>query len=190
MIHDVKYKLSRCKVIKFINIYLFISLFCVLLSCTSDEKDYTKKLFDKYQSENDFLVSDISPKFLSLLIEVKTDNDILLKEALRKLDKITVLMYTTFKSEPEKISELYNSFLTYFTDYSYNILAQIFNPPEKAGVLFIQKTNDFSEMIVLLQNYDSFVAVSLTGSYESDMLNTLLKIENIQKIKELQGSDY
>ena len=173
------------------NKYLFPIIYLILIvsSCKKEKEDITHKLFSKYEEQKGFFIFDVPPKLLGIFIEGETEENIKLKQVLGNLELIRVLTYNHVERSNKKKNDLFEKFNNYYIENNYNNVAKIISSKDVVDVKYFEKREQSAEMIILLLNEDSFVAISMCGVFDEDSYTTLFKIENIQKIKDIQSNN-
>jgi len=165
-----------------LTISLLLILFFIIHSCLREEPSYTDQLYNAYESEKGFFIFDIPSKLLGALIGSETENNEI-KEIVSSLQKIKVLVY--HENEERKLSkkELFNSFDEYYTNLEYREIATKKDSSDFVKVKLKQKNDKTGEMIIIIDNSDTFMSISLKGLFDEYTLTTLVKEENLEIIK-------
>lgn len=166
--------------------YIIIALTIVFSACQQKEGQVTQRLFKKYEGKPDVYLFDIQPNLISAFIDDDTEKNKELKTALENLDNIYILLFRTYNKKVERKDILLNKFNEYYTENNYEDLVIINQYNEKVILKYNEKNNEQNELIILLTDNNSFVALSLTGKFDYNTLTTLLKIDNIETLKDMK----
>ena len=166
------------------QILLLIILF--ISSCVVKEDQITEKLFEKYDGKPGFYLFDVPPYLLNILIEDNSKKNKQLKSALEKLDNIKILLFKTYNEKVERKDIIFDKFNEYYTKNAFKELAVIKKYNEQVNLKFHTNKKQESELIILLSDKNSFVALSLYGTLDYNTFTTLLEFENIETLKNLK----
>ncbi len=166
--------------------YIILALIFIFNACRQKDGQVTQRLFKKYEGKQDVYLFDIQPNLISAFIDDDTEKNKELKTALENLDNIYILLFRTYNKKVERKNILFNKFNEYYSENNYNNLVIINQYNEKVVLKYNEKVNEQDELIILLTDNDSFVTLSMIGKFDYYTLTTLLKIDNIETLKEMK----
>ncbi|MFC2137244.1 DUF4252 domain-containing protein [Bacteroidota bacterium] len=162
---------------------LFFS-FLAYQSCVKKEPSYTDELYNTYESEKGFFIFDIPPKLLGALIGSERDNKEI-KAIVGGFDKIKVLVYNESYERELTNKVLFDNFNEYYAAREYREIATKRDSSDLVKVKLKQNKDNNGEMIIIIDNSDAFMSISLKGLFDEYTLTTLVKEKNLEIIKKV-----
>ena len=136
-----------------------------------------KKLFEKYENEDDVTIVSISKSMFNLIPGNIQTGDVNLKSIISKVESLLII--TSEKTDlKEKMNADFKALVN--KNKSYEELMRIRNG--KSNVVFnVRKKGDLIvELIMLVNDETDFVAIQLLGNFTLDDIQKLTKDMNVQ----------
>jgi hypothetical protein len=152
------------------NLLLIICLLCSSIVCAQNST--INKIFDKYEDEDNIVIISISKAMFKLIPGNINAGNIDISNIIPKIESMR-LMTSSKKEIKEKLNLEIKKLID--SDKNYETLMRIKDGKSNTIFSVRNKDNFISELIMLIDNEESFTVIYITGNFV---------LEDIQKIAE------
>jgi hypothetical protein len=149
------------------------------------------KLYEKYAGKPDFTSINISPEMFSLLASLDTeDSTENAKESQEVMEQLTGLKMLVYEPKGEANSNFIKEIKSTIPMNEFSELMSVDSEGETVKFLIKKrKDNKISEMMMIVQNKDEVVIMSMTGILDMSTISSISKSLNINAMDNLEKLD-
>jgi hypothetical protein len=158
-----------------LGIFYAAAIFCMSFSPDQSNRS-PRNIMNHYRGEKGFFSFSV-PMFMARAFITREDQ--VVKDALRDIRKVRLLVCDEACSNPGAIRDCIHDFSEYFRESDYVEIMQIKDGDETVLFQALPDENGFRNLVMIVSGGDDFVVIHLAGSIDMEKLKKLMDEDQI-----------
>ena len=174
---------------KRVNTFLLqaLLLFIIILitGCQNHNEKAAEEVFDKYEGQEGVYTFRIPPGLIGIFLDEEEDRE--LKETLRKMDFIKVMILDEKKTKSSNKDQILQEFDRKLAESNFEDILLVNDGQQTIKIKIREEEGYVREMMILITKEDSFLGLSLVGKISLDQLSSVARSVDIEDFMDMSN---
>ena len=167
----------------FVSSLILLSLF--FISCNDDRGKAAEDVFEKYEGHAGVFIFKIPPGLSGIFVD--TDENPELKQSLRKMEMIKVMIFDQSKRGKFDKNEIFTEFNQKLRESNFEDLLLASEGEQVIRIKYRENEEEIiQEMMILIMEEETFFGLSMVGEIHLDQLSEVAKSLEVDNFMDIQ----